>query len=153
MITARYATPTRSPAENAAVGEFVSREIWGVVGQFGPHASMGVYDGDRLIAGTVYHNWHETSGVMELSSASTSKRWLQPKVINAMFSFPFDLMDAQMVVLRVSERNKTMVSIAARFGFEGVLIPRLRGRDEAEWIFTLTDDAWRETPVAKRYRT
>lgn len=153
MIIARYATPNRSSADNVTVSNFVSRLIWGDERDFGPHSSMGVYEDGTLIAGTVYHNWHESTGVMELSSASTSRRWLQPKVINAMFSFPFDLMDAQMVVLRVSERNKTMVSIAARFGFEGVLIPRLRGRDEAEWIFTLTDEAWRETPVAKRYRT
>lgn len=127
-------------------------QIWGADNQFGPHSSMGVYDDGDLIAGTVYHNWHESSGVMELSSASTSKRWLQPAVINAMFSFPFDLMGAQMVVLRVSERNTGMVRIAQRFGFDGVLIPRLRGRDEAEWIFTLTDDAWRSNALAKRYR-
>jgi len=43
----------------------------------------------------------------------------------------------------VSERNTGMVEIAQRFGFQGTLIPRLRGRTESEWIFTLTDDDWR----------
>lgn len=148
MITCEYSSQTKNPAENIRVGDFVSNEVWGIAGQFGPHASMGVYDDGELIAGTVYHNWHPQSGVMELSSASRSKRWLQPHVIRAMFSFPFDLMPAQMVVLRVSERNKVMVSIAKRFGFDGVLVPRLRGRDEAEWVFTLTDDQW----LASRYR-
>lgn len=88
---------------------------------------------------------------MELSSASDSKKWLQPKIIYKMFNFPFNLMGAQMVALRVSEKNTNMVNIAKRFGFSGVLIPRLRGRDESEWIFTLTDDDWKESRIAKRY--
>ena len=48
-----------------------------------------------------------------------------------------------MVVLRVSERNTVMRSIAERCGFTGHLIPRLRGRDEDEVVFTQTDDEWR----------
>ena len=153
MITFEYYTPSFLPEANEAVARFVSGMIWGrSENAFGQHSSMGVFDGNELIAGTVYHNWYPSTQVMELSSASVSKRWLMPKVIYAMFAFPFDMMGAQMVALRVSEKNKTMVSIAKRFGFEGVLIPRLRGRDESEWIFTLTDDAWRDNPIAKRYR-
>lgn len=55
-----------------------------------------------------------------------------------------------MVVLRVSERNAGMISIAERFGFTRHRIPRLRGRDEAEIIFTLTDNDWRAHPVNQR---
>jgi RimJ/RimL family protein N-acetyltransferase len=51
--------------------------------------------------------------------------------------------------LRVSERNKTMIGIARKFGFSETYIPRLRGRDEGEFIFSLTDDAWRASPYNK----
>ena len=117
---------------NVAVGDFVSRLCFGAPGGFDRFASMGVFDDGSLIGGTVYHNWQQGSGVIELSSAATSRRWLQPHVIRAMFAFPFDGMSAQMVGLRVSENNKVMISIARRFGFDGYFIPRLRGRNEGE---------------------
>lgn len=137
--------------ENTRVAEFASSVIWDV-GQdvFGPHSTMGVYEDDELIAGVVYHNWHEKSGVMEISCGSTTKRWLQPKVLKALFTFPFEMVGAQMVVLRVSERNTALVRLLRRFGFKGVLVPRLRGRDEDEWILTLTDDDWKATAIANR---
>ncbi|UWF68413.1 MULTISPECIES: hypothetical protein [unclassified Brucella] len=36
-----------------------------------------------------------------------------------------------------------MIRIARAYGFSETYIPRLRGRDEGEFIFTLTDDDWR----------
>lgn len=135
---------------NARVGGFVSRLCFGSDNQFDRYSTMGVFNDGELIGGTVYHNWQPDAGVVELSSAATSRKWLQPHVIRALFAFPFDMLGAQMVVMRVSERNSGMVAIARRFGFEGVLIPRLRGRDEAEWVFSMTDDAWRAHPVATR---
>lgn len=104
---------------------------------------MAVFHDGRMVAGTLYHNWQPDSGVIELTSASTDRRWLSRHVVKTMFQTAFDMIGAQLVALRVSERNAGMVEIAQRFGFQGVLIPRLRGRDEAEWLFTLTDDDWR----------
>ncbi len=71
-------------------------------------------------------------------------------MLKAMFGYPFDQLGCQMVVLRVSERNAVMTGIAKRFGFTSHRIPRLRGRDEAEILFTLTDDEWRSHPVNRR---
>lgn len=96
-----------------------------------------------MIAGTVYHNWYPANGVIELSSASDSKRWLTRRVIHAMFAFPFSQIGCQLCILRVSERNKPMLRIAKAYGFNEYVIPRLRGRNEAEHILTLTDDQWR----------
>lgn len=141
-----YYWPRLHPLENAEVGEFVSRQIWGQPGQIADYSTMAVYEDDRLVAATAYHNWHPESGIIELSSASTTRKWLTKPVIRAMFRAPFDILKCQMVVLRVSERNKTMVRIAKSFGFSEVFIPRLRGRDEGEFIFTFTDDQWRASP-------
>lgn len=151
MITFEYHTPSRNPVENTRVAEFASSVIWGA-GQdvFGPHSTMGVYEDGELIAGVVYHNWHEKSGVMEISGGSRTKRWLQPKVLKALFSFPFEMVGAQMVVLHVSERNTALVQRIKKFGFKGVLVPRLRGREEDGWILTLTDDDWKATAIANR---
>ncbi|MNL77791.1 hypothetical protein D3C87_2040460 [compost metagenome] len=71
-------------------------------------------------------------------------------MLKGMFGYPFDQIGCQMVVLRVSEHNAVMIEIAERFGFKAYRIPRLRGRDEAEILFTLTDDDWRAHPVNRR---
>jgi RimJ/RimL family protein N-acetyltransferase len=132
----------RSPERNEVVGGFVASLI-GFERGFEKFATMGVFDGNKLIAGSVYHNWQPEAGVVEISSASISRRWLTKPVIKAMFSFPFDKLGCQLVVLRVSERNEVMCGIAERFGFQAYPIPRLRGRDEGEIIFTLTVEQWR----------
>jgi len=142
-LTPVYASNTHLADLNAQTGAFVSQLCFGRPDQIERYCSMAVFNGKQLVAGTLYHNWQPDSGVIELTSASTDRRWLTKPVVRAMFHMAFGMIGAQLVALRVSERNAGMVAIAQRFGFQGVLIPRLRGRDEAEWIFTLSDDDWR----------
>lgn len=134
------------------VGDFVSSLIWGAPGEITDYCSMGVFDDGRLVAGTLYHNWQPQSGVIELTSASTTKRWLTRSVVRSMFDLPFGRLGCQMCALRVSERNEGMVSIARSFGFSEVHIPRLRGRDEGEFIFSYTDDQWDASPYNRGAR-
>lgn len=139
-----------NPATNQAIADFVSGHIDGCERGFADFTTMGVTEGDMLIAGVVFHNYAPEAGVIELSSASTSRRWMTRPVLKAMFGYPLDEVGCQMVVLRVSERNTGMIAIAKRFGFDSYRIPRLRGREEAEIIFTLTDNDWRAHPVNQR---
>jgi RimJ/RimL family protein N-acetyltransferase len=132
----------RAPDINAVLEQFVAVRI-GVERGFGPCATLGLLEQGQLVAAVVFHNWHPEEGVIEMSSASDSKRWLTRQMLNAMFGFCFGECRCQLVVLRVSEHNRGMVHIARRFGFSETRIERLRGRDEAEIIFTLTDDAWK----------
>ena len=134
---------------NEAVAAWVAAHIPGCERGFDRPVSIGVLEGERLIGGTVFHNWNPEAGVIEMSSAGTSPRWLSRKMLKAIFGYVFDQIGCQLVVMRVSERNIRMIEIAERFGFKGHLIPRLRGRDEAEWLFTLTDDQWRQHPLAR----
>lgn len=140
MITAEHYGP--GTMNNQIVGDFVSIGIWGEPRRIEKYASMAVLEDGKLIAGTLYHNYYPDEGVIELSSFSLSKRWLTRRVVNAMFEMPFDKLGCQLVVLRVSERNEVMCHIARSFGFSEVYIPRLRGREEGEFIFSYTDDQW-----------
>jgi RimJ/RimL family protein N-acetyltransferase len=124
------------------VTQWVSSQIEPVGRDFGPCKAIGWVDGETLIAGTVLHNYSPEAGVIELSSASIDPRWLTRRVLNTMFRAVFEANHCQLAVMRVSERNKRMCSIARRFGFASVLIPRLRGIDEGEFIFTLTVEQW-----------
>lgn len=112
---------------------------------FGACTAIGWVMDNKLIAGSVYSNYDPAAAVIEISSASIDPKWLTSATINTMFSYPFDQLGCQLVVLRVSEQNKRMRRIAQKFGFTETIIPRLRGRDEAECIYTLTDDQWRDS--------
>lgn len=138
-----YFSKTLLPDANIDVGDFVNRHARLDLSDY---CSMAVFENGELIAGTLYHNYYQKSGVVELSSASINRRWLTKPVINAMFFLPFIRLGCQICVLRVSERNENMIGIARKFGFSEVYIPRLRGRDEGEFVFSLTDDAWSASP-------
>lgn len=143
MITTVYSGVETRPELNDAVADFVSVQIFGRLGAFRDYGSMAVFENDSLIAGVVFYDWDQDAGVMQLSAASVSRRWLTRRVLHDMFLFPFDQFGCQMVVLRVSPDNDHMARIARRYGFGEHLIPRLGGRDKDQIIFTLTDDQWR----------
>lgn len=143
MIGVKFSDRSRNAEFNEAIGDFVSERIYGEPGRFREYCSLAVIDGGRVIAGVLYHHFHPSCGVIELSAGSIDKRWLTRGVLKAMFAVPFDLLACQLAVLRVSERNKAMLRIAKAYGFKEFIIPRLRGRDQAEHILTLSDDDWR----------
>lgn len=138
------------PHESGPVAQFVAESIPGCERGFGPCVAMGVFDKDDLVGGVVFHNWNPESGVMEMSGAATSGRWLTRPVLWAMHEYIFETAQCQLAIQRVSEKNKRMLRIATAYGYEKHLIPRLRGRDEAECIMTLTDDDWRASKFHKR---
>jgi len=127
------------------VSTFVGAHIQGGHRGFDQASAIGFVENGTLIGGTVFHNYDPEAGVVELTTASTSARWLTPKTLHAIFAIPFDQWGCQMVILRVADDNTRMRSIAQRFGFNEYVIPRLGGRDKAVAIYTLTDDQWRAT--------
>jgi len=129
--------------QDVLVSNFVCSLIEGCERGIGNCKSIGVTDGDELIAGVLYHNWNPEAGVIEMSCAASNPRWLQRNVLHRIFEYPFDEIGCQMVVMRVSHRNKHMKRIFRALDFNEYLIPRLRGRDEDEIIFTLTVEAWK----------
>ena len=132
------------PAVNNGIEEFVSLLIPGCERGFGSHTSMGVVRNGELIAGILYHNYSPESGVIEISGAATDSRWLTRQTLRAMFSYPFDEVGCQMVVARHSEHNARLRRMWRAVGSSEFVIPRLKGRNEAMVVTTLTDDAWRK---------
>ena len=138
---------------SAQVAQFVAGLISGCDGGFGNCKAIGVVDEDtdELVAGMVFHDWQPGAGLIQISSASVTPRWLTAEVRHKMFSYPFDEIGCQMVVLEVSATNTRMVRIAKAFGFTAHFIQRLRGRNEDGYVFTLTDDAWRNSTFTRKH--
>lgn len=107
-----------------------------------PYSTMGVFHRNELSAALIFENYRDQEGTIEIGVASVSPKWLNRTVMNAMAEFVFGQLGCQMAVFRTSERNKEACTLMERVGFECIVIPRLRGRDEAEHFYCLTDDAW-----------
>ena len=122
---------------------FVARRIWGKEKPFFGNTAMGVVDGERLVAGLVFQNFDDEAGVIEISAASDSKRWLTRPVLFDMFSYVFTQLGCQAVVLRCDPENTRLGRILTAYGFDRHDIPRLRGRNKTEALFILGDDVWR----------
>ena len=134
------------------VARFVAMVTPGCSADFGACKAIGVLDDEgALVAGMVFHDWNPDAGTMQISSASLTPRWLTGEVRHIMFAYPFEQVGCQMVFLLVSAKNERMCRIAKAFGFKPYLIERMRGRDEDGFIFTLTDDAWRNLKFTRRH--
>lgn len=131
------------------VAEFVARQIFPNGGDFGACKAIGFAKGGELVAGFVYHNWNPETGVIEVSGASLVRDWATKEVVRTIFGYPFDQIGCQMVIARHSEHNRRVRRIWRALGASEYVIPRLRGRSEAEAIATLTIEAWRESKFGR----
>ena len=133
-----------------AVAGWVAERIEGCERGFGACVAMACIKNDAIIGAVVFHNYCPETGAMEMSAAADSGDWLNRESLFGMHNYIFNTSGCQIAVMRVSENNTRMCRIARAYGYEGHRIPRLRGRNEAEIIFTLTDDKWRSSKFNRR---
>lgn len=138
----RWFSYLTTPEINDAIGEYVSSRVFGVSKPFFLSSSMGVFENGNLLAGMVYHNYDAGAGVIEISGAADSPRWLGRPVLKQMFEYPFKQLGCQAVVMRVDSNNARLGRMLPAYGFMKYEIPRLRGRDRSETIYVLHDDVW-----------
>lgn len=127
------------------VREWVARHIPDCSRGWPNDYAIGVVnDNNELIGGAVYHGWSPENGVIEMSSAATSPKWINRLTLKALFGYPFDYLGCRIVVMRVAPENARMRSIALRLGSREYEIEDLRADGVSEIIYTLKADAWRK---------
>lgn len=145
-----WAHPERSAELHDALCRFVSERIWGERRAFGAGTSMGVANGESIVAAVIFTNYDTSAGVVEMNAAADSARWLTRPVLAEMFGYAFDQLGCQAVVLRVHPGNTRLHRILPAYGFERHDVPRLRGRDTPEAFYILGDDVWRANGFHRR---
>lgn len=148
MIRTILATDSTDPDMNRAASEWAGRAIWDKPGAFDLCSTLSVIKDDDCIGVVVFHEWHEDRGTIEISAAGFVG-WQSRRVVNEVFGFCFDAMCCQAVIARTSDLNGNAIANLLRLGFEGYLIPRVRGFDEGEVVFTMTEEAWRKSRLYK----
>lgn len=138
-----WATHRVNPAMNDALGEYIATKIWGEPRAFPLSTTLGVFEHGDLIAALVYYDYDSQAGVIQITGAAASPRWLTRPVLREMFEFPFIKLAVQAVVMRVDPDDRRLDRILTSYGFTKTRLPRLRGRHKDEMLFTLFDDVWR----------
>ncbi len=103
-----------------------------------------VNDNNELIGASVYHGWSPETGVIEMSSAAISPKWITRANLKVLFGQAFDGFNCRIVVMRVHPDNAAMRSIAKRLGSKEYVIDDLRAEGVPEIIYTLSKTAWRK---------
>lgn len=136
---------------NDNLGQWAALRVFENGGSFGPpFSTMGVFEDEALVAVVVYHNYSREHGVIEISAAADTPRWLTRGVLLQLFKFPFEALGCQLVIMRVDPENKRLRRILTAYGFDHLTIPRMRGRDKDETLYMLTDDQWRANGFHER---
>ncbi|MGI8397803.1 N-acetyltransferase [Agrobacterium deltaense] len=140
--------------EISAFSRWIADLIWPGKGRdFGNCQAMAICEDGELIGGMVWHNYEPEAGVIEISGAATSSKWLTRKTLAAMFGIPFKEWGIQCLVMRVAPEDEALHRMLKAYGFDLYVIPRLRGRDRDEHVFILTDDAWRASKFNRKELT
>ena len=131
--------------QDEVVAKFVASMIPHLHGRgFGANdKAIGVLDEDgRLIAGMVYHNWDPEAGIIELTGASTTARWLQRPTLARLWQYPFLQFRCQMIVQRTPIDNERLLRQLAVGNYTFIKVPRMFGRERDGVICCLTYENW-----------
>lgn len=145
-----WASHTRNTLLHDKFCEFAALRIWGAVRPFPMATTMAVVEGKTVRAVMVFYDYDKDAGVIQISGAADTPRWLTRAVLHEMFSFPFDGLGCQAVVMRVDPDDTRLRRILTAYGFESVTLRRMRGRHKNECIYTLFDDVWRTNGFHRR---
>lgn len=131
------------------VHDFVVKNLDDCQRGFGPSKAIGFADDTGLKAGVVYHNWSPETQVIELSAASTTRKWLTKDALRQIFAYPFDQLGCRLCVARISENNTRTRRIWRALGATEHIIPAMRGPREAEIISILSAETWADGKFSK----
>lgn len=139
------------------VSRWVAAQVPGCERGFDTCRALGIMEDGELIGGVVYHHWVPEAGLIEMSGAGTTAKWLPRHVLWEVFSYPFDKIGCQAVFMRVSEKNQMwngrgLPRLLKAYGFVEHHIARLYGRHEDGKIFILYDDVWRVNRFHKQHQ-
>jgi len=105
--------------QDALVAEWVAARIPHIGGPdaFGPHATVGVANDDKLIAGIVYHNYLPRYGHCEISFAADTPRFATRGVIRALLSVPFEQYACRTASLMIPHKAARVLRFVGGIGF------------------------------------
>lgn len=127
-----------------AVEAWVSGRIWGRPKTLaGDTAAVFVDRNGKMAAAVFFQNYDPEAGVVELTGASVSPRFLTRETLRELYSYAFDQLGCQTVIQTARADDERQARLLPRYGFKRFDIPRLKGRNTDAALYVLHDDVWR----------
>lgn len=110
--------------------------------EFGPSTALGVMDGQRLIAGLVYHDWQPWFKSIQLSCAAVHPKWASRRILAEVFAYPFHQLGVNRIVAVTETDNHKTRRILEGIGYtlEGIGVKAFGEKDAAS--YRLLKDEW-----------
>ena len=100
--------------QNPVFSRYVAQKI-GVNG-FGPHSTIGVFDGERIIAIIVYSRYDGYQ--CEISIVADSPTWASRRTLAVLFGYPFVQLKCHRITAIIRADNEKSISLATRLGWK-----------------------------------
>jgi hypothetical protein len=127
-----------------AVEAFVATRIWGGHRKLsGDTAAVFVDAKDNMAGAVFFQNYDSETGVIELTGASVSPRFLTRKTLYELYSYAFNTLKCQTAMQVARADDDHQAGLLPRYGFKRFDVPRLKGRNTDAAIYVLHDDVWR----------
>lgn len=144
---------SKNTDDRDAMAKWCASQLWPETPErhFGPCVTMGVLNKGKPIAVMVFHSHDPYANTIEFSGAATSRRWITRKSLTAMFDYPFKDVGVQMLWTRNSTKphQAHLHRMLESYGMEKQRIRRFFGRDDDAYVWTMTDDEWRQSKFNK----
>ena len=103
------------------VAQWVAQRVKGFSPNPGQYVAIGIADGQRLIAGAVYHDY--TRNGIGMTLAADSPRWATKGNIAALLRYPFEQLNVRRITVSAERKNSRSRKLIEGVGFklEGVL--------------------------------
>lgn len=132
-------------ALNDALADWLAKQCGFGASIVKPYRCMGVFESGELIGVWAFNGFNSAFGRIEMHGAGTSKRWLTRRVIQEMGQYIIEELGCQIAYARCAESDTSIMRMLTAVGFDHVVLPRMRGRNENERLFYITDDAWKSS--------
>lgn len=83
---------------------------------FGPCRSIGIIDGETIIAGVVYSNMRREN--IEATIAADHPRWCRREILRTLFAYPFIQLGCRRMTCIIEVRNERSTKLCTGLGFK-----------------------------------
>lgn len=108
-----------APNGTEALAEWVGSRIPHVGGaNFGPCQGLAVVNGDKMLAGIVYHDYQKDYDSIQLSMAAESPMWARRENIATLLDYPFNQLGCYRLFTIIPIDNKMALKVNSHIGFQ-----------------------------------
>jgi RimJ/RimL family protein N-acetyltransferase len=103
---------------NELVAEFVRRRLsLDANGRWSLYRAIGLLEGDDLVGGVVFHDYHPRARDIEISAAFDNPAWCSLPALRGILYYPLHTLKLERCTARVAEGNSRARDFLVRFGF------------------------------------